>query len=78
MMKHLFVFALGSALFASCNNSGSGETPGQKLDTFLKKADTVTGKVGAAAEKVWDSTKSKVRQLDDKVDNALRKDTTKH
>ena len=74
-MKKALAFVLGAAVFASCNSGG--ETPGQKLDTFLKKADTATEKVGEAASRAWDTTKSKVQQLDKKVDKALRKDTTK-
>lgn len=72
-MKKMLVPVCFAALLSACNNSG--ETPGQTLDTVLKKADTVTKKVGAAAETAWDSTKSKVQRLDDKVDKALHKDT---
>ena len=75
-MKQVLIFFLGAVLFASCNSGG--ETPGQKLDTLLKKADTVTEKVGEAASRAWDTTKSKVQQLDKKVDKALRKDSSKH
>ena len=64
-------------LVVSCANNGS--TPGQKLDTLLKKADTT-------AEQFLDSSKSKLNQLKEKVDNidihigkdSTKKDTSRH
>jgi hypothetical protein len=54
---------------AACNNSG--RTPGQEIDTLLKKADT-------AADRLADSSASKLRKLKDKVNSIhIGTDTSK-
>ncbi|MDB5253286.1 MAG: hypothetical protein JWP27_2455, partial [Flaviaesturariibacter sp.] len=68
-MRLLLTLVFLTALLAGCNNSG--RTPGQELDTLLKKADTTV-------DRLADSSASKFRQLKDKVDGIhIRKDSTK-
>jgi hypothetical protein len=62
-----------SVLFAACNeNNGSTE---QKIDSLERRIDTT-------AEKVWDSTKAKAKELKDRIeqrfdnrDSTVRRDT---
>lgn len=74
MKKTAFVVLM--AVFAlSCNNEG-GITE-QKLDSLEERIDTT-------ADKVWDSTKAKAKELKERIEQKLenrdslkRKDTTR-
>jgi hypothetical protein len=69
-MNRLLILFLALFLF-SCGNEAT--SPGQKLDTLLKKIDT-------SVERLGDSTKVEFRKLRDKVDDIhidIRRDSTK-
>ncbi|MDB5197512.1 MAG: hypothetical protein JWP88_1883 [Flaviaesturariibacter sp.] len=76
MQKFMVVLLVATGLTACQENAG---TPGQKLDTLLKKADTT-------ADQFIDSSRSKLNRLKDKVNNidihigrdSAKKDTSKH
>ena len=65
MVKYV-VSALVMSLVACSNGSNSADT---KLDSIGKKFDS-------AAERTWDSTKQKARDIKERVENSLeRKDS---
>jgi hypothetical protein len=65
-MNFKLLTGLVMLLLISCNNTNS-ETE-QKTDSIAKKFDSF-------ATKTWDSTKAKARDLKDKVEGALDKDS---
>jgi hypothetical protein len=58
-MKRLVTFVVIGALFTACNEEGSSRE--RKLDSLERRIDTT-------AEKVWDSTKAKAKDLKDRIE----------
>jgi hypothetical protein len=61
MKKAGFVILMG-CLMTACTNSGSSTQ--NKLDSIGKKFDS-------SANRIWDSTKEKARDIKEKVENKL-------
>ena len=56
-MKKKGFFVMGLALLLGCNNSGNIEN----------KADSLSREVDSLGRKVWDSTKKKAQELEDRI-----------
>lgn len=61
MKKVTGILAL-ALLFAACNNEG--ESTERKLDSLETRIDTT-------AEKVWDSTKAKAKELKERIEEKI-------
>lgn len=61
-MKKAGLVILMGCLMAACNNSGSSTQ--NKIDSIGKKFDS-------SANRIWDSTKEKARDIKEKVENKL-------
>ena len=68
MKKAGFVFLIAGFLVA-CDNSGSSTK--SKMDSLGKKFDS-------SAERIWDSTKEKARELKENIENKLDKRDSAH
>ncbi len=68
-MKKLGLFFLMVCALTACNNSGSSTQ--NKLDSIGKKFDS-------SADRVWDSTKGRAREIKERVENKLEQKDLVH
>lgn len=69
-MKGSVGFLLFCMVLTGCNENG--DSTERKLDSLERRIDTT-------AEKVWDSTKSKAKELKERIENRLeRRDSVKN
>ncbi len=62
MKKAGFVIIVLGALVSGCSDSGSSTRV--KIDSIGRKFDT-------SAERIWDSTKEKAKEIKEKIENKL-------
>jgi RNase adaptor protein for sRNA GlmZ degradation len=61
-MKRLTGILLGSLLLTACNNEG---------DSAERKLDSLETRIDTTAEKVWDSTKAKAKDLKERIEQKI-------
>ena len=66
-MKKFLALLLVSGLLTACNENGSSTE--RKLDSLGDKIDTT-------AEKLWDSTKEKAKDVRDNIEERLDRDSS--
>ena len=70
-MKRFFAVLVVAGLLTACNENGS---------TIEGKLDSLEDRIDTTAEKIWDSTKAKAKDIKEEVEERLEdndKDSTK-
>ena len=68
-MKQIIGFLLVGALVSACNETG--DSTERKLDSLERRIDTT-------AEKVWDSTKARAKDLKEQIEEKLEQRDSVH
>ncbi|MBD0331441.1 MAG: hypothetical protein ICV66_02190 [Chitinophagaceae bacterium] len=74
-MKRILIVIISSVALAACNNDGTSVTI--KSDSLKNEVDSLGGRIDTTAEKLWDSTKAKAKNLKEKIERSIDKDSTR-